>query len=149
MNMYINMNTNIDRFEDSEYQTEMDINDKYMPLDERDMRLVQIEDAKKKAAETLLEKHFLINEKANTNIYLGGVARKYSQYYNEILKQREDQINALKTLYDHIEDIKDSIEVNGSDKKIRELEREQRIIIREISDLEKKKSMLLNKNTKG
>jgi len=146
--MYMNMKNNtdnvIDRFMDKDKDTF--VYDKYMPLDERDIKLVQLENAKQKVNASLLEKHFLISEKVNKNIYLGGVARKYSEYYNEVLKQREDQINALKTLYEHIEDIKDSSIVEGSDKKRHELGREQKIINREINEIEKLRKEILKKN---
>lgn len=116
--------------------------DKYMPLDERDTLLVQIENAKERARAKLLEKYFVINEKASQNVFLGGVARKYSDFYNDILKQREDQINALNVLYEHIEDMKNTgNEMSVSQKK--DLEREQKTISKEIGELEKLKMELL------
>jgi len=116
--------------------------DKYMPLDERDTLLVQIENAKQRARAKLLENYFVISEKASQNVFLGGVARKYSDFYNDVLKQREDQIKALNVLYEHIEDMKNTgNEMSVSQKK--DLEREQKIISKEISELEKLKMELL------
>jgi Na+/phosphate symporter len=123
------------------YDTYNKLNDKYIPLDERDMMLIQLENAKQKTKSVLLEKHFHIGKKAKENIYLGGVAREYSRFYDELLKQREDQIRALKTLYEHIEDIKET-KITALEKK--ELEKEQRLINKEIDELEKVKKELLN-----
>jgi N-acetylneuraminic acid mutarotase len=112
--------------------TSNEYDDKYMPLDERDTKLVQIENAKQKTRAVLLDKYYAIGKKSTQNKFLGGVAKKYGEFYNDIMKQREDQIRALKTLYQHIEDMKQTD--IGENKK--ELEREQKIISREINEIE-------------
>ena len=80
-----------------------------LTLAERDLYLVHIDTLMDEKRKMLLEKQKTLQQTAKENEYLEMVRNDYRKYYNHIVKQKEDQINAMNYLKQYI----DEIMVNG------------------------------------
>ena len=76
-----------------------------LTLAERDLYLVHIETQMEDKRRMLLEKQRTLKQIARENEYLEMVRNDYRKYYNHIVKQKEDQINAMNYLKQYIDEI--------------------------------------------
>jgi hypothetical protein len=81
-----------------------------LTLAERDLYLVHIDTLMDEKRRMLLEKQKILQQTAKENEYLEMVRNDYRKYYNHIVKQKEDQINAMNYLKQYINEIM----VNGN-----------------------------------
>jgi len=81
-----------------------------LTLVERDLYLVHIDTLMDEKRKMLLEKQKTLQQTAKENEYLEMVRNDYRKYYNHIVKQKEDQINAMNYLKQYINEIM----VNGN-----------------------------------
>lgn len=76
-----------------------------LTLAERDLYLVHIDTITDEKRKMLLEKQKALQQTAKENEYLEIVRNDYKKYYDHIVKQKEDQINAMNYLNDYIKEI--------------------------------------------
>jgi hypothetical protein len=107
-----------------------------LTLVERDLYLVHIDKLMEEKRKMLLEKQKTLQQTAKENEYLEMVRNDYRKYYNHIVKQKEDQINAMNYLKQYI----DEIMVNGklTDTDLENAKMEQDELIQEMSDIKSK-----------
>jgi len=107
-----------------------------LTLAERDLYLVHIDTLMDEKRKMLLEKQKTLQQTAKENEYLEMVRNDYRKYYNHIVKQKEDQINAMNYLKQYI----DEIMVNGklTDTDLENAKMEQDELIQEMSDIKSK-----------
>ena len=107
-----------------------------LTLAERDLYLVHIDTLMEEKRKMLLEKQKTLQQTAKENEYLEMVRNDYRKYYNHIVKQKEDQINAMNYLKQYI----DEIMVNGklTDTDLENAKMEQDELIQEMADIKSK-----------
>ena len=107
-----------------------------LTLVERDLYLVHIDTLMDEKRKMLLEKQKTLQQTAKENEYLEMVRNDYRKYYNHIVKQKEDQINAMNYLKQYI----DEIMVNGklTDTDLENAKMEQDELIQEMADIKSK-----------
>ena len=107
-----------------------------LTLAERDLYLVHIDKLMEEKRKMLLEKQKTLQQTAKDNEYLEMVRNDYRKYYNHIVKQKEDQINAMNYLNQYI----DEIIVNGklTDVDLENAKMEQDELIQEMAHIKSK-----------
>ena len=107
-----------------------------LTLAQRDLYLVHIDTLMEEKRKMLLEKQKTLQQTAKENEYLEMVRNDYRKYYNHIVKQKEDQINAMNYLNQYI----DEIIVDGklTDVDLENAKMEQDELIQEMADIKSK-----------
>ena len=107
-----------------------------LTLAERDLYLVHIDTLMDEKRKMLLEKQKTLQQTAKENEYLEMVRNDYRKYYNHIVKQKEDQINAMNYLKQYI----DEIIVDGklTDTDLENAKMEQDELIQEMDNIKGK-----------
>jgi len=103
---------------------------RYLPLAERDLYLLQIEEEIKNKKKLLIKKKKDLDKKDKLNSYLNDVKQNYSKYYDYILKQKQQQYDALLLIKEYMNDLINT--ENLVDDQIRIAKHDQQDIIREI-----------------
>ena len=106
-----------------------------MSLAERDTYVLKIEDQIKAKKKLLFEKHETIFKSIKYNHLLEDIRKEYQVYYDYIIEQKKQQIQALLLLHYYIKDLSKTGELsenNRIDSKF-----EQRKILSEINELKK------------
>ena len=107
----------------------------YIHLENRDQKLLQIEnliDAKRKM---LIGKQKKFKNLTKQNEFLNEVKQDYNKYYGYIVKQKEDQMSALTLLNGYIKDL--TISGTLSKNNIQDAKNEQQKILTEINSIKK------------
>ena len=107
----------------------------YIHLENRDQKLLQIEnliDAKRKM---LIGKQKKFKNLTKENEFLNEVKQDYNKYYGYIVKQKEDQMSALTLLNSYIKDL--TISGSLSKNNIEDAKNEQVKILTEINSIKK------------
>ena len=107
----------------------------YIHLENRDQKLLQIEnliDAKRKM---LIGKQKKFKNLTKQNEFLNEVKQDYNKYYGYIVKQKEDQMSALTLLNTYIKDL--TISGSLSKNNIQDAKNEQQKILTEINSIKK------------
>jgi len=107
----------------------------YIHLENRDQKLLQIEnliDAKRKM---LIGKQKKFKNLTKQNEFLSEVKQDYNKYYGYIVKQKEDQMSALTMLNGYIKDL--TISGTLSKNNIQDAKNEQNKILTEINSIKK------------
>ena len=114
-----------------------------LSLAERDTYVLKIEDQIKAKKKLLFEKHETIFKSIKYNHLLEDIRKEYQVYYDYIIEQKKQQIQALLLLHYYIKDLSKTGELsenNRIDSKF-----EQRKILSEINELKKNMNILLSK----
>jgi len=74
-----------------------------LTLAERDDIFMQIEGEIEKNKQYLMEKNKYLQKVAKENQYLDMINNDYQKYYNYIIKQKRDQINAMNYLKEYLD----------------------------------------------
>jgi hypothetical protein len=116
-----------------------------LTLAERDLYLVHIDTLMDEKRKMLLEKQKTLQQTAKENEYLEMVRNDYRKYYNHIVKQKEDQINAMNYLKQYI----DEIMVNGklTDMDLENAKMEQDELIQEMDNIKSKLDEIIELQT--
>jgi hypothetical protein len=116
-----------------------------LTLAERDLYLVHIDTLMDEKRKMLLEKQKTLQQTAKENEYLEMVRNDYRKYYNHIVKQKEDQINAMNYLKQYI----DEIIVNGklTDMDLENAKMEQDELIQEMDNIKGKLDEIIELQT--
>ena len=107
----------------------------YIHLENRDQKLLQIEnliDAKRKM---LIGKQKKFKNLTKQNEFLNEVKQDYNKYYGYIVKQKEDQMSALTMLNGYIKDLTTSGTLSKNN--IEDAKNEQEKILTEINSIKK------------
>ena len=107
----------------------------YIHLENRDQKLLQIEnliDAKRKM---LIGKQKKFKNLTKQNEFLNEVKQDYNKYYGYIVKQKEDQMSALTMLNGYIKDL--TVSGTLSKNNIEDAKNEQNKILTEINSIKK------------
>jgi hypothetical protein len=116
-----------------------------LTLAERDLYLVHIDTLMDEKRKMLLEKQKTLQQTAKENEYLEMVRNDYRKYYNHIVKQKEDQINAMNYLNQYI----DEIIVDGklTDVDLENAKMEQEELIQEMANIKGKLDEIIELQT--
>ena len=116
-----------------------------LTLVERDLYLVHIDTLMDEKRKMLLEKQKTLQQTAKENEYLEMVRNDYRKYYNHIVKQKEDQINAMNYLKQYI----DEIIVDGklTDVDLENAKMEQDELIQEMANIKGKLDEIIELQT--
>ena len=116
-----------------------------LTLAERDLYLVHIDTLMDEKRKMLLEKQKTLQQTAKENEYLEMVRNDYRKYYSHIVKQKEDQINAMNYLKQYI----DEIMVNGklTDMDLENAKMEQDELIQEMNNIKGKLDEIIELQT--
>jgi hypothetical protein len=116
-----------------------------LTLAERDLYLVHIDTLMDEKRKMLLEKQKTLQQTAKENEYLEMVRNDYRKYYNHIVKQKEDQINAMNYLNQYI----DEIIVDGklTDVDLENAKMEQDELIQEMGNIKSKLDEIIKLQT--
>jgi hypothetical protein len=107
----------------------------YIPLENRDQQLLQIEnliDAKRKM---LIDKQKNFKNLTKENEFLNEIKQDYNKYYGYIVKQKEEQMSALTLLNTYIKDLTNSNSLSKNN--IQDAKIEQQKILTEINSIKK------------
>ncbi len=101
-----------------------------LPLAERDLHLLQIEQEIKNKKKLLVKKKKDSDKKHKLNHYLIGIKDDYSKYYDYILTEKQQQHDALILLKEYINDLIKTEHL--VDEQLRTAKHDQKDIIHEI-----------------
>jgi hypothetical protein len=113
-----------------------------LPLAERDLNLFQVEQEIKNKKMLLVKKKKDLDNKYKLNHYLNGVKNDYSKYYDYILKEKQQQQNALTLLKEYIDDLIKTEHL--VDDQLRTAKHDQKDIINEIDKVKDELDELIN-----
>jgi GTPase involved in cell partitioning and DNA repair len=111
-------------------------------LSERDLHLQQIEREIKNKKRMLVKKKKDLEKKHKINEFLLTVKDDYSKYYNYILKEKQEQYNALVLLKEYMQDLIQT--ENLVDEQKRTAKYDQRDIMGEIDKVKAELDELVN-----
>jgi len=111
-------------------------------MDERDNRLLHIEDLINAKRKMLLDKQKKIRFISKQNRFLDAVKNDYVKYYNYISDQKHDQIKALELLNGYIYDLSTSGELSKNN--IEDAKFEQNKILKEVKTIKKGLDNIIN-----
>lgn len=118
-----------------------------MSLAERDTYVMKIEkqaDAKKKL---LLEKHETIFKNVKFNNLLEDIKKDYQKYYDYIMEQKRQQLQALTILSNYIQELSINNELSENNRK--DAKFEQKKILNEINEIKNNMDYFLKKLRKN
>jgi hypothetical protein len=104
-----------------------------LSLGERDNYINQINQQIAAKRNMLLEKQKILKEKTAHNQFLKGVQNDYMTYYKFIHKQKQDQMNAMNTISQYLDDLI----VNGklTEEDLEETRKDQEEILNTIGNI--------------
>lgn len=114
-----------------------------MSLAERDTYILKMEDQINAKKKLLFEKHETIFKTIKYNHLLEDIRKEYQIYYDYIIDQKKQQIQALLLLNNYIKGLTKSGELSENNKLDSKFE--QRKILSEINELKKNMDILLSK----
>jgi hypothetical protein len=101
-----------------------------LPLAERDLHLIQIEQEIMNKKRLLVKKKKDLDKKQKLNQYLDGVKVDYTKYYDYIVGEKQQQYNALMLLKEYMSDLMKTEHL--VDDQLRTAKHDQKDIIKEI-----------------
>jgi len=102
-------------------------------LGERDLKLQHIEEAIRNKRHLLVTKKKELDKKEQLNHYLVGVNKDYTNYYNYIVKEKQQQYDALMLLKQYMGDL---VQTEGLvNDQLRTAKHDQKHILREIDKI--------------
>jgi cell division septum initiation protein DivIVA len=113
-----------------------------MPLVKRDEQLLQIEELIAAKRKMLLDKQKKIRFISKQNKFLDAIKNDYAKYYGYIVKQKQDQMEALDMLNKYIHDL--TISGKLSKNNIEDAKHEQSKILNELKNIKKGLDGIMN-----
>jgi iron uptake system EfeUOB component EfeO/EfeM len=104
-----------------------------LSLAERDNYLDQIEQQIHSKRGLLIAKKKALEQNAKKNQFLNGISHDYQNYYNYIVKQKQDQLRSMELLKQYIGDINSS--GNYTVKDLNKSKKEQKVILNEMGKI--------------
>jgi hypothetical protein len=115
-----------------------------MSLADRDIYLIHIEHEIEIKRKKLLEKQKKICENTKMNRFLEMVKQDYLNYHSIIMKQKQEQLQALELLQKYIQDL--NLSGNLSKQNLKDSEEEQKRILQEMKKIKKDLDYLIHHN---
>lgn len=106
-----------------------------MNNEEKEMVLLHIQKEIDAKRALLLEKQKYLNKMEKQNEFLREVKNDYAKYYHYILKQKQEQMEALDMLNQYVHDL--TISGSLSKQNIKDAKLEQKRILREMKNIKK------------
>jgi hypothetical protein len=106
-----------------------------LTLPEQDVYLVEIEKQIAKKRNFLLQRRQQLEVSAKENIFLNKVKEDYQKYHQFILKQKQDQIQAMQLLDQYLNDLMVSGKMTQHD--ILQSKKDQQDVLSEIDKIKK------------
>lgn len=113
-----------------------------MPLVKRDEQLLQIEELIAAKRKMLLDKQKKLRFISKQNKFLDAIKNDYAKYYGYIIKQKQDQMEALDILNNYIHDL--TISGKLSKNNIEDAKHEQSKILSELKNIKKGLDGIMN-----
>ena len=110
--------------------------------DQQFIQLQQLIDLKRKM---LLDKQIKYKKISKQNHFLEEIKNDYSNYSNYIMKQKQEQIQALEILHNYVKDL--TISGNLSKQNIKDAKYEQKKIIKELNSIKHNLDEVIQHNT--
>ncbi len=114
--------------------------------EEKDMVLMHIQEQINAKRQLLLQKQKYLNKMEQQNDFLKEVKNDYSKYYNYILKQKQEQMEALDMLKQYVHDL--TVSGSLSKQNINDAKLEQKRILKEMKYIKKDLDNLIDKDEK-
>ena len=96
-----------------------------MSLADRDKHIVRIEEQIEAKRNLLLEKQKKMNVLAKQNAFLVGVRDDYNRYHQYIVKQKQEQLNAMESLHQYLADLANSTDMTVNNIKDAKIEQDK------------------------
>ena len=112
-----------------------------MELAQRDINMLQIEEVIREKRNLLVRKKKDLDKKVKLNDYLVNVRADYDNYYNYILKEKQQQYNSMLLLRDYLSDIMSTDKLVND--QLRAAKHDQKDIVSEIDKLKKELDELI------
>ena len=106
---------------------------KNMSIGERDKQLSIIETEIKKRKELLLQKTKEIEQDKTNNKYLENVSKNYKNYYDTVIKEKQQQHDSMVLLKEYLDDLIKNEKITS--RQIQDAKRRQQSIILEIEKI--------------
>lgn len=105
-----------------------------LTLADRDLYLTQIESQINAKRKLLMDKKKILKKELNQNEFLKYVMNDYNKYYQYIIQQKQDQINAMNTLKTYINDI--IVSGKMTDQDIENAKNEKKHLLNELTKIQ-------------
>lgn len=116
-----------------------------MDLASKDQQFIQLQQLIEKKRKMLLEKQIKYKKISKQNHFLEEIKNDYSNYSNYIMKQKQEQIQALEILHNYVNDL--TISGNLSKQNIKDAKYEQKKIIKELNSIKRNLDGVIEDNT--
>jgi hypothetical protein len=100
----------------------------------RDLKLIQITEEIQNKKKLILKKKKELEKKKSVNTYLEIVSNDYNNYYNYILKQKQNEFKAMNLLNEYISDLVNTDKL--VDNQLRLAKHDQKEILKEINKIQ-------------
>ena len=104
-----------------------------MDLASKDQQFIQLQQLIESKRKMLLDKQIKYKKISKQNHFLEEIKNDYSDYSNYIMKQKQEQIQALEILHNYVKDL--SISGNLSKQNVKDAKYEQKKIIKELKSI--------------
>ena len=104
-----------------------------MDLASKDKKFIQLQQLIELKRKMLLDKQIKYKKISKQNHFLEEIKNDYSNYSNYIMKQKQQQIQALEILHNYVKDL--TISGNLSKQNVKDAKYEQKKIIKELKSI--------------
>lgn len=104
-----------------------------MDLASKDKQFIQLQQLIELKRKMLLDKQIKYKKISKQNHFLEEIKNDYSNYSNYIMKQKQEQIQALEILHNYVKDL--TISGNLSKQNVKDAKYEQKKIIKELKSI--------------
>jgi hypothetical protein len=111
------------------------MNNPQLSLAQRDLYLIQIQEAIKLKRNAILEKNKELEKKQKVNEFLDIVKKDYQQYYNHIIQEKQKQYQAMALLNDYLDDLVTTNKVVNTE--LIKAKHDQKQVLREMDIIRK------------
>jgi chromosome segregation ATPase len=105
----------------------------FMPIATRDIYLLQINQEIQNKKKLLIKKKKELEKKEDSNELLSTVKQDYTKYYDYIIKQKQDQYNAMQLLNEYLDDLMKTDKIVS--KNLKTAKYDQKEILNEINKI--------------
>ena len=116
-----------------------------MDLASKDQQFIQLQKLIEFKRKMLLDKQIKYKKISKQNHFLEEIKNDYSNYSNYIMKQKQEQIQALEILHNYVKDL--TISGNLSKQNVKDARYEQKKIIKELKSIKHNLDDVIQNNT--
>lgn len=99
----------------------------------RDKTIIALQAEISDRQQMLIDKYSELMETAQENEFLEGIVEDYGAYYAYIVKQKQDQINSLETIFRYLEGVMETMSL--TERSLKEAKYEQNEILAELNKI--------------